>query len=100
MSAVATPPDAVSRLPDDTYRRLAERRPAGFSQRWLKEILRGRYPPLTGYSRELTEVVKACLTLVRAGSGRGAGRGKRGCVNMGFDEVQGKVVASTSNGFV
>lgn len=31
----------------------------------MLKILRGRYPPLTGYSRELTEVVKACLTLVR-----------------------------------
>ena len=32
------PPDAVSRLPDDTYRRLAERRPAGFSPGFLAAI--------------------------------------------------------------
>ncbi|MGE0660738.1 MAG: protein kinase [Reyranellaceae bacterium] len=32
------PPDAVSRLPEDPYRRLAERRPAGFSQGFLAAI--------------------------------------------------------------
>jgi len=32
------PPDAISRLPDDTYRRLAERRPAGFSPGFLAAI--------------------------------------------------------------
>jgi hypothetical protein len=30
----------------------------------ILKILRGKYPPLTGYSKELTDIVKGCLTLV------------------------------------
>jgi streptolysin S family bacteriocin protoxin len=30
----------------------------------ILKILRGKYPPLTGYSKELTDIVKCCLTLV------------------------------------
>lgn len=30
----------------------------------ILKILRGKYPPLTGYSKELTDIVKSCLTLV------------------------------------
>lgn len=36
----------------------------------IMKILKGRYPPVTGYSAELTDVIKACLALV---SGWGAG---------------------------
>jgi hypothetical protein len=37
----------------------------------ILKILRGKYPAVQGYSKELTDVVKACLTLVR---GRDAAR--------------------------
>lgn len=33
----------------------------------ILKILRGKYPPLTGYSKELTAVVKGCLTQVCEG---------------------------------
>lgn len=29
----------------------------------ILKILRGRYPPVSGYSKDLTEIIKACLTL-------------------------------------
>lgn len=40
----------------------------------ILKILQGRYPAVTGYSRELTDIVKACLTLVR-------------CRSLGHDRV-------------
>lgn len=30
----------------------------------ILKILRGKYPPITGYSKELINIVKSCLTLV------------------------------------
>jgi hypothetical protein len=30
----------------------------------ILKILRGKYPTVQGYSKELTDIVKACLTLV------------------------------------
>jgi hypothetical protein len=30
----------------------------------ILKILKGKYPPVTGYSKELLDIVKSCLTLV------------------------------------
>jgi len=38
---------------------------AGVQGSLILKILRGKYPPVTGYSKELTDIVKSCLTLVR-----------------------------------
>jgi serine/threonine protein kinase len=37
----------------------------------ILKILRGKYPPISGYSKELTSIVKSCLTLVGALQPRG-----------------------------
>jgi hypothetical protein len=47
----------------------------------ILKILRGKYPALTGYSPDISDLVKRCLTQVRGSHGMGIGGvGKEGGV--------------------
>lgn len=60
----------------------------------ILKILRGKYPPVTGYSKELTDIVKSCLTLVHASGGSTRLLRKSRTANSGM--LQGNQVQCTA----